>query len=99
MLEKPRVIKLEPDYNAFGDSSWAKYTSPNARGVEYVDKEYYDKLDRVARYLWSLLDDIDTLDDSCRTDALLFRESVRRVQQKRFKVGTVDDGQEIILDI
>jgi len=36
--------------------------------------------------LWQLLDDIDTLDDSCRDDDHIFRERVRAVQQKRWEI-------------
>ena len=39
-----------------------------------------------ASKLWMLLDDIDTLDDACRDDDRAFRDSVRKVQQKRFAI-------------
>lgn len=40
--------------------------------------------------LWTLLDDIDTLDDSCRENDALFRERVRAVQKKRHLIATPD---------
>ena len=39
-----------------------------------------------AEKLWALLDDIDTLDDSCREHDDLFRERTRLRQQKRFQI-------------
>lgn len=36
--------------------------------------------------LWQLLDDIDTLDDSCREFDLAFRDLVREVQKKRWAI-------------
>jgi hypothetical protein len=41
--------------------------------------------------LWRLLDDIDTLDDSCRNNDAAFRDLVRRVQQRRFSLMTGED--------
>lgn len=41
-------------------------------------------------FLWSLLDDIDTLDDSCRGDDATFRAAARALQQRRFEVATSD---------
>ena len=45
----------------------------------------------VATKLWCLLDDIDTLDDSCRNNHLKFRDRVRRTQQRRTLYATFDD--------
>lgn len=36
--------------------------------------------------LWQLLDDIDTLDDACRSDDLAFRNEVYRIQQRRWMI-------------
>lgn len=43
-----------------------------------------------ADFLFGLLDDIDTLDDACRSDDAAFRDAVRRVQRKRFEVAETD---------
>lgn len=43
-----------------------------------------------ATFLWKLLDDIDTLDDSCRNNHMRFRERVRAAQQQRTRVATSD---------
>ncbi len=48
-----------------------------------------------AKFLWQLLDDIDSLDDSCRDDDKLFRERVRALQKRRFDVGD-SDGYEVV---
>lgn len=44
----------------------------------------------IALELFSLLDNIDTLDDVCRDDDRLFRELVRREAAKRFDYATTD---------
>lgn len=44
------------------------------------------KSENQAYLLWKLLDDIDTLDDACRSDDKAFRDCVRSVQQKRFEI-------------
>jgi len=43
-----------------------------------------------AARLWQLLDNIDTLDDSCREHDDLFRERTRSQQQKRFEIADSD---------
>ncbi len=48
-----------------------------------------------AKFLWQLLDDVDSLDDSCRDDDKLFRERARALQKRRFEVGD-SDGYEVI---
>lgn len=40
--------------------------------------------------LWQLLDDIDTLDDSCRENDAVFRERVRHAQKKRWAIHNPD---------
>ena len=44
--------------------------------------------------LWKLLDDIDTLDDACRSDDARFRSLARKMQQKRFGIVS---GEEFYL--
>ncbi len=36
--------------------------------------------------LWHLLDDIDTLDDACRSNDAQFRNATRTLQRKRFEI-------------
>jgi len=45
--------------------------------------------------LWALLDDIDTLDDSCREFDAEFRERVRAVQKKRWDILHPDEPPEL----
>jgi hypothetical protein len=40
--------------------------------------------------LWKLLDEIDTLDDSCRSDDGSFRYMTRRAQKRRFDIYDPD---------
>jgi len=49
----------------------------------------------IATRLWQLLDDIDTLDDSCRDNDALFRERVREIQKRRHLYLTSLDGQTL----
>ena len=46
--------------------------------------------ERQARFLWDLLDNIDTLDDACKANDLTFRDSARIQQQRRYEVSTSD---------
>ena len=46
--------------------------------------------ERIARFLWELLDNIDTLDDSCKADDGRFRERARRQQKMRWTVSASD---------
>ncbi len=50
--------------------------------------------EEIARYLWVLLDNIDTLDDPCKADDGRFRERARRQQKKRWLVSD-SDGQQV----
>jgi len=43
--------------------------------------------------LWALLDNIDTLDDSCRDNDRTFRNMVRRWQRTRFDIFNPDDAK------
>ena len=36
--------------------------------------------------LWRLLDDIDTLDDACKSDDAVFRKRAYEIQRKRFDI-------------
>jgi hypothetical protein len=46
--------------------------------------------------LWRLLDNIDTLDDSCRSDCASFRKHTYIEQRKRFAVFTPSADKEIV---
>jgi len=43
--------------------------------------------------LWMLLDNIDTLDDSCRDDDQAFRECARKIQRRRFNIHNPEGGK------
>jgi|TARA_R110000737_G_scaffold90642_3_gene122931 hypothetical protein len=43
-----------------------------------------------ARFLWDLLDNIDTLDDACKGDDLAFRSHARTQQARRFEISDSD---------
>jgi len=44
--------------------------------------------------LWALLDNIDTLDDSCRDNDCAFRDLARREQKKRFDIYNPKETDE-----
>ena len=48
------------------------------------------KLQAMVTDLWRLLDDIDTLDDACKSNDESFRNLVRDTQKKRHSVLTSD---------
>ena len=63
------------------DSSPAPQSDAMARLVQQRDA------------LWALLDNIDTLDDSCRDNDRTFRNMVRRWQRTRFDIFNPDDAK------
>jgi hypothetical protein len=48
------------------------------------------EMEKVAQFLFGLLDDIDTVSDIAKGDNALYREIVERIQRKRFEVGSTD---------
>ena len=54
--------------------------------------------EEVARFLWDLLDDIDTLDDVCKSNDVWFRNAVRVRQLRRFEVSS-SDGYEVVFNL
>jgi len=53
-------------------------------------------LQMMTSHLWSLLDDIDTLDDACKSNDEAFRILTREVQMRRHKTLT-SDGYNLYL--
>lgn len=50
-------------------------------------QEEIEQLKQHRQFLWDLLDNIDTLDDSCKGDDALFRKSAYAQQQRRYMIG------------
>jgi len=50
--------------------------------------------EKAARFLFDLLDDIDTASDMAKDDNAAYRRQVEELQKRRFKVATVD-GYEV----
>lgn len=46
--------------------------------------------EKIAQFLWKLLDDIDTASDIAKSDDKAYREMVEKIQRRRFEVGTTD---------
>ena len=57
---------------------------------ELTEEKDVKKLQGMVGTLWKYLDDIDTLDDACRSNDESFRNSTRKIQLKRHKVLTSD---------
>jgi hypothetical protein len=51
----------------------------------------------VVRFLFGLLDDIDTADDVARDDDALYRCAVKRLQARRWETGITTDGYALDL--
>jgi hypothetical protein len=49
----------------------------------------------IARFLFDLLDDIDTASDIAKSDDKLYREYVEKLHRRRFEVADTD-GYEVI---
>lgn len=54
-----------------------------------------DQFKARAERLWQLLDNIDTLDDSCRDNDAAFRREARKQQKQRFEIAVSYDGQTL----
>ena len=63
------------------ESTLADLTAARALAARY---------EKVARFLFGVLDDIDTADDMAKADETLYRSLVRRYHAKRFLVATTD---------
>jgi hypothetical protein len=75
------IRKLKETLVATADSSPTPQSDAMARLVQQRDA------------LWALLDNIDTLDDSCRDNDRTFRNMVRRWQRTRFDIFNPDDAK------
>lgn len=65
-------------------------------GLPLDEEKDPDKLRNMVKYLWGLLDDIDTLDDAVKEDSEWFRTRTYAVQQKRYRILT-SDGYSLFL--
>jgi hypothetical protein len=80
----PMTLRLTPEHET---EIRARFHSGRCSGLDIA--YLLDELDAVRKDredLWMLLDNIDTLDDACRSDDVRFRELTRRQQQRRFAI-------------
>lgn len=54
-----------------------------------------DQWREIARYLFDLLDDIDTIDDIAKSDDASYRQMVANVHRNRFNVG-MTNGYDVV---
>lgn len=82
------------------NNQWAPSKEPTLydrmREIRNPFAKRVEELMRIAEFLWQLLDNIDTLDDSCKDNDHAFRVQARAQQQRRWEVGT-SDGYSITL--
>ncbi len=77
--------RLTPEHEAEIHAEFRKSGRISSMDVAYL----IDELNAVRRereVLWMLLDNIDTLDDACRSNDTRFRELARRQQKRRFGI-------------
>lgn len=51
--------------------------------------------DEIIKFLWNIIDDIDTSSDMCKEDHKSYRKIVNDFANKRFKIGIECDGYNI----
>ena len=49
----------------------------------------------IIKYLWQIIDDIDTASDIAKSDDALYRGMVEKLQKKRWNTGITTDGQTL----
>jgi hypothetical protein len=54
-----------------------------------------DHLSACIKYLWQIIDDIDTAGDAARSDDAAFRRMVEKAQVRRWETGITSDGYEL----
>ena len=64
--------------------------------MEITEIKDVTKLKGMVTDLWCLLDDIDTLDDACKSNDEAFRHLARDTQKRRHKILT-SDGYKLFL--
>ncbi len=73
--------------------AWGRENANQATTPEIGDMDA-GEWEEVARFLWVLLDNIDTLDDACKDDDAAFRKQTRVQQKKRWLISD-SDGHEV----
>lgn len=63
--------------------------------IQYRQADEVVDWESVARWLYSIMDDIDTASDHVRGDDAKYREVVERLQKLRGEVGASFDGQTV----
>lgn len=95
-LHESRVTNLKENYERLLEATrydcdtWrrsAEYGLEQERAIHLKCLNWQER----AKFLWNLLDDIDTLDDECRNNHMRFRARVRATQQRR-KEAAESDG-------
>jgi hypothetical protein len=78
-------LRLTPEHEIQIRAELRKSGRVSALDVAYLIDELY-AVSKEREELWMLLDNIDTLDDACRSDDARFRRLTRRQQRRRFDI-------------
>ena len=73
-------------------------TTPKSQGAEVVALPCHGSAldwEKIAGWLYSILDDIDTASDHAKNNTSLYREVVERLQRLRGEVGASFDGKTL----
>jgi hypothetical protein len=58
----------------------------------------YIKMEKeIIEYLWQIIDDIDTASDMAKSNNVVFRNIVEKLQKKRCNTGITTDGYKLDL--
>ncbi len=52
---------------------------------------------KIIEHLWSILDDIDSQSDACKSNDKAYRERVEKLQKLRWETGITSDGFKVVL--
>jgi|UniRef100_A0A6H1ZBV7 hypothetical protein len=94
--KSPRPENFDNEENMVGWFSNAMMAMhDHLTGQHPVLSEIPNAAEKIVK-LWRLLDDIDTLDDACRSNDAAFRAHTRNVQRERFHIVSGDEFDALV---
>ena len=51
--------------------------------------------EKIIEYLWQIIDDIDTASDIAKSNDVVYRNMVEKLQKKRWNTGITTDGYKL----
>ena len=89
----PRITS--PEYELLLKQEEEKAPPESSEAIAEMPALKTNSWEAMAKALWGLLDDIDTLDDACRDNDANFRKLVRHIQKRRHEYLVSRDGQTL----